>query len=109
MEYILDEPRVEELRASEAAKEEANAWMLRLFVIRKVLVADDRSRTTLRYYYVLDGVVYEAPTLASVVRARLLRLGWYLKEAFDEAKKVVAPEPGPSRERHNHKRPRHEA
>ncbi|KAL1495790.1 hypothetical protein AB1Y20_016652 [Prymnesium parvum] len=37
-----------------------------------------------RAYYVLDGVVYEAPTAESVLRARLRRLSWLLESAFAE-------------------------
>ncbi len=59
-----------------------------LYVIRKFsrgmqAGGGGAAETTLRYYYVLDNVIYEAPTLAAVVRARLQRLGWYLSGAFD--------------------------
>ena len=40
------------------------------------------QETPVRYYYVLNGTVYEVPTLHDVLRARLLRLSWLLDSAF---------------------------
>ena len=34
-------------------------------------------------YYVLDGIVYEAPSLHALLRTRVEKLGWLLSEAFD--------------------------
>ena len=39
--------------------------------------------TVLRWYYVLDGVVYEAPSLQAALSARVQRLGWHLSKAFE--------------------------
>ena len=39
--------------------------------------------TALRWYYVLDGVVYEAPSLQAALSARVQRLGWHLSKAFE--------------------------
>ena len=40
-------------------------------------------------YYVLDGVVFEAPSLQAVLRTKLLRVGWLLGSAFDSAKSMA--------------------
>ena len=37
-----------------------------------------------RQYYVLDGVVYEVPSLRALLGSRVQKLGWLLKDAFDE-------------------------
>ena len=77
--YRLDETRTEERPPTETTAAQT------LYVIQK-LSRDNRGvESTLRYYYVLNGVVFEAPTIAAIVRARLLRLGFYLKDAFDMA------------------------
>ena len=74
--YRLDEARTQEVPPT--ANEEART----LYVIQK-LHRDHRGlEKTLRYYYVLNGVVHEAPTLAAVLKSRLLKLGFYLHEAF---------------------------
>eukprot|EP00965_Chrysotila_dentata_P065898 2182837-Pleurochrysis_carterae.AAC.2 len=36
-----------------------------------------------RYYYVLDGVAYEVPSVHAVLSERLMRLGWLLNSAFE--------------------------
>ena len=70
---------------------------------RTLYVIEKRQRTAaaagggggsavLRLYYVLDGVVYEAPTLNSVLRSRLLRLSWLLESAFEAVRGVTAPQ-----------------
>ena len=74
--YELDEARTEELPPVGAEP----AHML--YVIRKFKRDTKKNETTLREYYVLDGVVYEAPTLAAVMRARLLKMAWHLHEAW---------------------------
>ena len=84
--YMLDDDKSEEIPPT--AQEPAHT----LYVVRKLVRADGngppRTReTTLRYYYILDGVVYECPTLEAVVRARLEKISWHLREAF----KVCAP------------------
>ena len=79
--FELDETRLEELPPT-ASDPAAHS----LYVIRKLRRAPSGAETTLRYYYVMDGVVYEAPTLWAVVQARLRRLGWYLSEAFEAAR-----------------------
>ena len=83
--YELDDQRTEQLKAT--ATEQAHT----LYVIRKLHRDKDGVEKTLRFYYILDGFIYEAPTLASVVRTRLLRLGWYLREAFDVSRRVADP------------------
>ncbi len=56
-----------------------------LYVIRKQR-REGEVITVLRMYYVLDGTVYEAPTLEAVLRTRLLKLGWLLDGAFSAIK-----------------------
>lgn len=79
--YLLDEERTQELPPTPT--EPAHA----LYVVRKVKrtlgPGPPASReTTLRFYYILDRVVFEAPSLAAVLRARMLTLSWHLREAF---------------------------
>lgn len=79
--------RIDEIRTQELPPVDGGAAHT-LYVIQKVSrghAPPDGGKvpeTTLRYYYILDGVVFEAPTLAAVMKARLLRLGWYLNEAL---------------------------
>ena len=77
--YQLDEQRTEEIPPE--GDEQAHT----LYVIHMFRRSPSRKETTLRYYYCLDGIIYEAPTLGAVLRARLLRLGWHLKQAFSLA------------------------
>lgn len=44
-----------------------------LFVIRRLYRKDLSTEITQAYYYVLDGTVYQAPTLYSVLHTRLVR------------------------------------
>eukprot|EP00308_Calcidiscus_leptoporus_P017618 CAMPEP_0119374920 /NCGR_PEP_ID=MMETSP1334-20130426/33421_1 /TAXON_ID=127549 /ORGANISM="Calcidiscus leptoporus, Strain RCC1130" /LENGTH=186 /DNA_ID=CAMNT_0007393119 /DNA_START=51 /DNA_END=611 /DNA_ORIENTATION=- len=39
--------------------------------------------TPVCYYYVLDGVAYEVPSVQEVLKERLMRIGWLLDGAFD--------------------------
>ena len=83
--YQLDNSRVEELQPNPPFDPKAHS----LYVIRKLHRSQAGEETTLRYYYVMDGMVYEAPTILAVVQARMKKLGWYLSEAFAAARKVV--------------------
>ena len=82
--YQLDAARTEEIPPT------ANDIAHMLYTIRKLHREPNGRETTLRYYYILDGIVYEAPTLASVLRSRMLKLGWHLREAFDAVKAAQA-------------------
>lgn len=82
--YHLDEARTEEVAPT------TNDVAHTLYVIRKLERAPGGRETTLRYYYILDGIVYEAPTIAAVLRARMLKMGWHLREAFDQIRTAVA-------------------
>ena len=62
-----------------------------LYVIRKQLrsgpprrVADgeDQAAPVQTLYYVLDGVVYEVPSLHALLSSRVRKLGWLLDDAF---------------------------
>ena len=105
--YMLDSDRSKQRAPSDSS----GVWE-NLYVIRKLHRSEDGSEATLRYYYilvhsrfrerpgdrlkvseVLQAKVYEAPTVAAVLRARVRRLGWHLNKAFRAAKRVVE-EPG---------------
>jgi len=51
-----------------------------------------------RLYHVLDGVVYEVPSLQAVLRARLVRLSWLLGSAFRAVQEVTAPDAAAAQE-----------
>lgn len=74
--YLLDEPRTEEVPPS--GDEPAHT----LYVIRKLRRDTKQKEVSLRWYYILDGLVYEAPTLEAIVRARVLKVAWHLHEAW---------------------------
>lgn len=89
--YELDESKTQEVPPTDG--EPAHT----LYAIRKLHRAPGRgvepgAESTLRYYYILDGVVFEAPTLAAVMRARLLKLSWHLQQAFDLVDPAAARE-----------------
>ena len=44
-----------------------------LFVIRKQFRSSDGSAVALAYYYILDGTIYQAPTLHAALAARMVR------------------------------------
>jgi hypothetical protein len=56
------------------------------------------QETPIRFYYVLDGTVYEVPTVADVLRARVTRLSYHLSAAFAEYFKPEDDEPEPPSE-----------
>ena len=58
--YQLDEQRTEEIPPE--GDEQAHT----LYVIHMFRRSPSRKETTLRYYYCLDGIIYEAPTLGAV-------------------------------------------
>ena len=84
VEYVLHE--AQELQPTSESSAHS------LYVIRKQRreVARPPVITVLRMYYVLDGIVYEAPTLEAVLRTRLLKLGWLLGGAFSAIKDAIA-------------------
>ena len=75
--YQLDEAKSEEV--APVGDEPAHT----LYVIRKLRRDAKGKESTLRYYYCLDGVVYESPTIDAIMRARLLKLAWHLQQAWD--------------------------
>ena len=77
VEYVLHE--AQELQPTSESSAHS------LYVIRKQR-REGEVITVLRMYYVLDGTVYEAPTLEAVLRTRLLKLGWLLDGAFSAIK-----------------------
>jgi len=87
--YQLDEARTEEVAPD--GDEPAHT----LYVIRKLKRDQQGKETLLRYYYILDGLVYEAPTMAAVVRARLLKMAWHLHEAWS----LASEEPSSKKQR----------
>lgn len=57
-----------------------------LYVIRKQQRHSPSQVTTLADYYIVAGVVYQAPDLASVLSSRLLSAVAHLQSAFEEAR-----------------------
>jgi len=55
-----------------------------LYVIRKQHRHSPTQTTPIAEYYILAGVVYQAPDLGSVVNSRLLNTAHHLQSAFDE-------------------------
>lgn len=56
-----------------------------LYVIRKQHRHSQTQTTPLADYYIIAGVVYQAPDLASVLNSRLLSAVHHLQSSFDEA------------------------
>ncbi|KAK0163769.1 hypothetical protein PV328_002465 [Microctonus aethiopoides] len=56
-----------------------------LYVIRKQHRYSQSQVTPLADYYIIAGVVYQAPDLASVINSRLLSTIHHLQSAFEEA------------------------
>ncbi|XP_011504681.1 PREDICTED: mediator of RNA polymerase II transcription subunit 6 [Ceratosolen solmsi marchali] len=56
-----------------------------LYVIRKQHRHSPTQATPLADYYIIAGVVYQAPDLASVVNSRLLSAVHHIQSAFEEA------------------------
>ncbi|GFT39688.1 mediator of RNA polymerase II transcription subunit 6 [Nephila pilipes] len=56
-----------------------------LYVIRKQHRHSPSQVTPLADYYILAGVVYQAPDLSSVIGSRMLTMVHHLQSAFDEA------------------------
>ena len=91
-EKLQKEPGIVYLREGESADDFAeDAQVLHRAALRaeKGAPRHGRSEVLLRHYYILDGVVYEAPTLKAILRARLKKIAWHLSEAWSKA--VVAP------------------
>ncbi|XP_041352609.1 mediator of RNA polymerase II transcription subunit 6-like isoform X2 [Gigantopelta aegis] len=56
-----------------------------LYVIRKQYRHSPTQATPIADYYIIAGVVYQAPDLCSVINSRLLNTVHNLQSAFDEA------------------------
>ncbi|KAL5009082.1 hypothetical protein ScPMuIL_014663 [Solemya velum] len=56
-----------------------------LYVIRKQYRHTPQHMTPLAAYYIIAGVVYQAPDLCTVINSRLLNTVFSLNSAFDEA------------------------
>lgn len=55
-----------------------------LYVIRKQKRSSPTMTTTLGHYYIIAGVVYQAPDMQTIIQSRLLSTIHYLQSAFDE-------------------------
>lgn len=55
-----------------------------LFVIRKQRRHSPEQVTPLTYYYIIAGVIYQAPDLASIINSRLLTSVYNIQSAFEE-------------------------
>lgn len=56
-----------------------------LYVIRKVQRTSPKEVIPMTYYYILHGVVYQAPDLMTVISSRLQMSSYYLGEALENA------------------------
>mmetsp|Transcript_6965 Transcript_6965/g.21348 ORF Transcript_6965/g.21348 Transcript_6965/m.21348 type:complete len:145 (-) Transcript_6965:144-578(-) len=64
-----------------------------LYIIQKARrTASKPDIEVLRLYHIVDGVVYEVPSLQAILRARLARLSWLLGSAFTAVHSVTAPD-----------------
>lgn len=54
-----------------------------LFIIRKVQRKSPKDVIPLSYYYILHGVVYQAPDIMSVISSRLEMTAHYLGECLE--------------------------
>eukprot|EP01023_Acetabularia_acetabulum_P034705 TRINITY_DN3260_c0_g1_i1.p2 TRINITY_DN3260_c0_g1~~TRINITY_DN3260_c0_g1_i1.p2 ORF type:complete len:241 (+),score=45.76 TRINITY_DN3260_c0_g1_i1:338-1060(+) len=62
-----------------------------LFIIRKQLRQGPEVTQPQALYYVLDGVVYQCPSLHAVLESRLLRAFFYIKGAFQQLQADLDP------------------
>ena len=56
-----------------------------LYVVRKQHRHSPTEATPLADYYIIAGVIYQAPDLTSVFNSRILSTVHHLQEAFEEA------------------------
>ena len=61
-----------QIEAPDGNKLPANVWVIRKQF--RPVVGDDSSIEVLRYYYISNHVIYEAPTVAKVLNNRMVRL-----------------------------------
>ena len=61
-----------------------------LYVIRKLKQVGDKKVTS-AYFYVLDQVIFQAPTLEAVLKARMERCRYNLKALFTSAQELYDP------------------
>lgn len=54
-----------------------------LYIIRKVQRSSPKDVTPYSYYYILHGVVYQAPDLMSVLSSHLEMTSHYLQECLE--------------------------
>ncbi|KAL4855781.1 Mediator of RNA polymerase II transcription subunit 6 [Chlorella vulgaris] len=62
-----------------------------LFILRKMYRAVGGTITTLAFYYILDGSIYQAPSLQAALLARMQRCMFNLKAAFRDMQRDLAP------------------
>ncbi|XP_074648697.1 mediator of RNA polymerase II transcription subunit 6-like [Tubulanus polymorphus] len=67
-----------------------------LYVIRKQHRHSPQQATPLADYYIIGGVVYQAPDLCSVINSRLLNTVAHLHSAFDEVQSYSQYHPSKS-------------
>ena len=61
-----------------------------LYIVRKQQRHSPTQVTPISDYYIVAGIVYQAPDLGSVVNSRLLSTVTHLQSAFEEAGKQKA-------------------
>ena len=79
IEYALDEQAIPAVRGQLHLAESAA-----LFVIKKQNRYSPHKADLIEVYYVLNGVIYLAPSLMDIVRSRVLKSTVYLKRAMTD-------------------------
>ncbi|RMZ78602.1 hypothetical protein DV738_g3752, partial [Chaetothyriales sp. CBS 135597] len=72
-----------QVEAPDGTKLPANVWVIRKQT--RSVAGDDSSVKVLAYYYIANQVVYEAPTVAKVLRNRMLNVTDSIGKIFAEA------------------------
>ncbi|PSC68914.1 mediator of RNA polymerase II transcription subunit 6 [Micractinium conductrix] len=62
-----------------------------LFILRKLYRQSLGAITTLAFYYILDGAVYQAPSLQAALLARMQRCMYCIRGAFADMQQDLAP------------------
>mmetsp|Transcript_37631 Transcript_37631/g.106315 ORF Transcript_37631/g.106315 Transcript_37631/m.106315 type:complete len:247 (-) Transcript_37631:264-1004(-) len=62
-----------------------------LFVICKQERSASREASPQAYYYILDGAIYQAPTLHQILSSRMDRCKWNMRAAFAKLKSHLDP------------------
>merc|ERR1712127_25491 len=81
----IENPRPEQLMSMPGFEYQLFSSQPPLYVIRKVQRISQKEVIPISYYYILHGVVYQAPDLMTVISSRLQMTSFYLEEALENA------------------------